>query len=345
MTQHVAATPLDRPLLAPAPARAVGLLVGIALLVVCGLASLLYGTMDVAAADVWKALWAYDGGSSLHVVVASVRVPRALIAAAVGGSLAVAGALMQGVTRNPLAAPGILGVNAGAALVVVLAVFLLRVDDLAVYAWFAFLGAAVAAGLVYLLGAVGRGSGPLRLVVAGAAVSALFTSLTTATLLVSERGLDEVRFWLAGSVVGRDLALFWMVAPYLAIGMVGALLMGRQITTLSLGEDVARGLGQRTAWVKVAAAGSVVLLAGGAVAVAGPIGFVGLVVPHVVRFFVGVDYRWILPYSAVGGAILLLAADVVARLVVRPQEVPVGVVTALIGGPFFAYLVWTRVKR
>jgi iron complex transport system permease protein len=325
--------------------RALGLLLGLIVLLLAALASMAFGTADIQPTKVWAALVAFDG-STEHLIIRTVRVPRALIAAAVGGALAVAGALMQGLTRNPLAAPGILGINAGAALAVVLAVFLLRTGSLALYAWFAFGGAAAAAASVYVLGSLGRGgSSPLKLTVAGAALTALLSSLTTATLILSQRTLDEIRFWLAGSVAGRDLDLLVQVAPYLVLGLVVALLMGRQITTLNLGEDVARGLGQGTVWVKAAAAGCIVLLAGGSVAVAGPIGFVGLVVPHAVRFFVGVDYRWILPYAAVGGAILLLLADVAARLVIKPQELPVGVMTALLGAPLFIHLAWSKVRR
>jgi iron complex transport system permease protein len=185
----------------------------------------------------------------------------------------------------------------------------------------------------------------LKITVAGAALTALLSSFTTGMLIFNQRTLEEVRFWLAGSVAGRDLTLLLQAAPYLLVGLVLALALGRQITTLSLGDDVAKGLGQRTGWVKGLAAVATVLLAGGAVAVAGPIGFVGLVIPHVVRFLIGVDYRWILPYAALVGAIFLVISDVAARLVLRPIELPVGIMTALIGGPFFVYLVRWRVRR
>jgi iron complex transport system permease protein len=253
---------------------------------------------------------------------------------------------MQGLTRNPLASPGILGINAGAALAVVLTVFLLKTPTLTMYAWAAFFGAGLAAGLVYALSGLTRnGATPLTLTVAGAALSAVLSSLTTVVLVVNQRTLDEIRFWLAGSVGGRELGLYLQALPYLAVGLGIALLLGRQLTTLSLGEDVARGLGQRTRLVQVVAGLSVVLLAGGSVAVAGPIGFVGLVVPHVARLLVGTDYRWLLPYAAIGGGVLLLLADVAARVVILPQELPVGVMTALVGGPVFIYLALTRVTR
>jgi iron complex transport system permease protein len=304
-----------------------------------------FGAADIDARTVWLALTAFDGSTG-HIIIRTLRVPRALIGALVGAALAVAGAIMQGLTRNPLADPGILGINAGAACAVVAAVFVLGTSSLTAYAWFAFAGAAVTAGVVYALGSLGPGGpAPLMIAIAGAAVSALLSSLTTGLLIFNARTLEEIRFWLAGSLAGRDLGLLVQVLPYMAVGLVGALLLGRQITTLALGDDIARGLGQRTGWIKAAAAGVVVLLAGGSVAIAGPIAFVGLVIPHAVRFGVGVDYRWILPYAALAGAIFLVCADVAARLVLRPVELPVGVMTALLGGPCFVLLVRRRVRQ
>jgi iron complex transport system permease protein len=307
--------------------------------------SVRFGAARIGAVEVISAFTDY-GGSEEDLIIRTLRVPRALIAALVGASLGVAGAIMQGLTRNPLAEPGILGINAGAALAVVGAVFVLGVSSLTTYALFAFVGAGIAAVVVYGLGSLGRGGmTPIKITVAGAALAALLSSLTTAILILDQRTLDEIRFWLAGSVAGRDLALLLQVLPYISVGLILALGLSRQITTLTLGEDVAAGLGQRTAWVKGLAAIAVVLLAGSAVAIAGPIWFVGLVVPHVVRFFVGVDYRWIMPYSVLFGAILLVSADIAARVVLRPQELPVGVMTALVGAPFFIYLARWRVKR
>jgi iron complex transport system permease protein len=323
-----------------------GLLLGGALLGLALLSSIAFGAAAIAPAEVWTALFAFNPESTEHLIIRTLRLPRAAVAALVGAALGVAGALMQGITRNPLADPGILGINAGAALGVVGAVSFLRISSLPVYALFAFAGAALTAGAVYLLGSLGRGGPtPLNLTVAGAALTALLGSFTTGILLLNQRTLEEVRFWLAGSVAGRDLNLLAQVAPYLLGGLILALALGRQITTIALGDDVAKGLGQRTGWVKVLAAIATVLLAGGAVAVAGPIGFVGLVIPHGVRFLVGADYRWILPYAALTGAIFLVLADVAARLALRPVELPVGVMTALIGGPLFVYLVRWRVKR
>ena len=323
-----------------------GLLAGGGFLLATMLLSIGFGAADIAPADVWAALFAFDETSTNHLIIRTLRIPRAAVAALVGASLAVAGAIMQGLTRNPLADPGILGINAGAALGVVLAVYFLSISSLAVYALFALAGATVTALAVYILGSIGRdGPTPFKLTIAGAALTALLSSLTTGILIFNQRTLEEVRFWLAGSVAGRDLSLLVQVSPYLLTGLLLALALGRQITTISLGEDVAKGLGQRTGWIKGLSALAVVLLASGSAAVAGPIGFIGLVIPHAVRLLVGVDYRWILPYAALAGAIFLILSDVAARMALRPLELPVGVMTALIGGPLFIYLVRWRVKR
>ncbi|WP_047864667.1 FecCD family ABC transporter permease [Rubrobacter aplysinae] len=322
-----------------------GLPVGLALLALSLLASVRFGAAEIGTADVIRAFTEY-GGSQEDLIIRTIRVPRAIIAALVGACLAVAGAIMQGLTRNPLAEPGILGINAGAALAVVGGIFIFGVSSLSGYAVFAFVGAAATAAVVYGLGSLGRGGmSPMRVTIAGAAMMTLLSSLTTAVLIISQQTLEQIRFWLAGSVAGRDLALLLQVLPYMTAGLLLALALARQITTLGLGEDVATGLGQRTALTKAAAGVAVVLLAGSAVAVAGPIAFAGLVVPHLVRFFAGVDYRWILPYSALVGAGLLVWSDVASRLVLSPQEIPLGVTTALVGAPFFIYLARFKVKR
>ena len=322
-----------------------GLFLGIILLLGCFIASVALGVADIGLGEVYQALVAPDG-STAHLIIRTVRVPRSLTALLVGAAVAIAGAIMQGLTRNPLADPGILGINAGAAFAVVMAVFWLDAASLSVYAGFAMIGAAITAITVYSLGSLGRGGlTPLNLTIAGAALTALVSSLTTGILILSQRTLEEIRFWLAGSVAGRDIELVIQVSPYLAVGLLLGLAIGKQLTTLSLGEDVAQGLGQNTLWVKGIAAVSVVLLAGGSVAIAGPIGFVGLIVPHIVRFWAGADYRWILPYSAIIGAVLLLLADIGARLIIQPQELPVGIVMPLLGAPFFVYLVRSQVRR
>ncbi|PZO18381.1 MAG: iron ABC transporter permease [Leptolyngbya foveolarum] len=339
MSAHVIQHNSSKPLLA------VGLLLGSILLLGCFVASVALGVADIGPQAVYQALVAPDGSTS-HLIIRTVRVPRSLTAILVGSAVAVAGAIMQGLTRNPLADPGILGINAGAAFAVVLSVFWLKSASLSLYAGFALVGAAVAAGTVYGLGSLGRGGlTPLNLTIAGAALTALVSSLTTGMLILSQRTLEEIRFWLAGSVAGRDMALVIQVLPYLAVGLCLGLAMGKQLTTLSLGESTAKGLGQNTLWVKGLAAISVVLLAGGSVAIAGPIGVVGVIVPHMGRFWTGAGYRWILPYSAITGAILLLLADIVARLIIQPQELPVGIMMPLLGAPFFVYLVRSQVRR
>lgn len=321
-----------------------GLLLGVIALGICLIASIALGAIQLPLPTIYAALTAFDN-SSEHLIVHTVRLPRTLIALVVGAALAVAGAIMQGITHNPLAAPDILGIEAGATLTVVVAICFFSDASLSVYAGLAFLGAGIAAAIVYLLGSLGRGGlTPLNLTVAGAALTAFLASLTTGLLVLNQRTLEEVRFWLAGSVAGRDVQVLFQVLPYMILGLFLALILSKQLTTLALGEDVAQGLGQQILWVKLAAAVSIVLLSGGAVAVAGPIGFIGLVVPHTVRFLVGVDYRWIIPYSAIAGAILLLLADIVARLIIQPQELPVGIMTALVGAPVFIYLARRRVK-
>jgi iron complex transport system permease protein len=272
--------------------------------------------------------------------------PRVLAGAVVGAALAVAGAIMQGLTRNPLADSGILGINSGAAFAVVMTVYLLGTPSLSVYALAALIGAAIAALIVYGLGSLGRGGAtPLRLTLAGVILTAFVSALTTLILIQDQETLDQIRFWTAGSLAGRDMALLGQTAPIIFTGILGAMLISRQITTISLGEDVAQGLGQNTLYVKLFAALMVVFLAGGSVALAGPIGFVGLIMPHLTRFIVGVDYRWIIPYSAIFGALMVTVADVAARLVLRPQELPVGIMMALLGAPFFIYLARWKVRH
>lgn len=326
------------------------LLIGLAIvsvvLIGCFVASLGLGAADITPGEMWGAFFAFDEGSTNHLIIRTVRLPRSLIAALVGAAMALAGAIMQGLTSNPLASPSILGVSTGAAFAVVLSTFIFGVSSLSVYAWFALMGGAITAGLVYLFAALGPGGvTPLNLTLAGTVFSTLIATLTSGILILNQQTLEQVRFWLAGSLAGGDVDLIRQVIPYLIVGFLVALALGRHITTLSLGESVAKGLGQNTAWIKGLGAISVVLLVGGSVSIAGPIGFVGLIVPHLVRFLVGVDYRWILPYVAILGAVILLIADIFARLLIRPQELPVGLVTPLLGTPFFIYLIRTRIRR
>ncbi|MDP9023641.1 MAG: iron ABC transporter permease [Actinomycetota bacterium] len=305
------------------------------------LLSLRVGSVSLTTGQVVGAFLDFDG-SNAHLIVRSLRLPRTIIGLGVGGALAVAGVVMQAVTRNALASPAILGVNAGAAFAVVTAVFVAGITA-AAYLWFAFAGALGAAVLVYLIGSVGpSGATPVKLALAGAVLTALLGAWISTVLVLDQRSLDEVRFWLAGSLAGRELSVFVQVAPFLAVGLLVGLGMARSLNTIALGEDVAAGLGQNVVLVRAAAAATVVLLAGSAVAVAGPIGFVGLAVPHALRTVVGPDHRWLLPLSAVAGPVLLLGADVVGRIVARPSEVQVGIVTAIVGAPVLVHLVRSR---
>jgi len=317
-----------------------------AVLLAALMASIAFGAAEIGIITVLDSIFDFDAANTNHLIVQTLRLPRALSAMWVGAALGVAGAMMQGVTRNPLADPGLLGIESGAALAVVGGVHLFQIHSLPVYALFAFSGGAVAALIVYALGSLGRGGAtPFKLTIAGAALSSLLSSLTTAILIFNQRSLEEVRFWLAGGVAGRDMSLVLEAAPFLLGGLLLAFGMGRQITTLALGEDIARGLGQKVGLIKLFAAGTVVVLAGSAVALAGPIGFIGLIIPHIVRMFAGVDYRWVLPYAALLGGTFLVLADLIGRVLARPLEMPVGIMTAAIGGPVFIYLVRWKVKR
>lgn len=322
--------------------RSGAVLGGLALLAVVVLLSLRVGSMPLSTGEVVAAFTAYDG-SNAHLIVRELRLPRTLIGLGVGAGLAVAGVVMQTVTRNALASPAVLGINSGAAFAVVTAVFLFGVSTPAGYIWFAFAGALAAAALVVAIGSAGpSGATPVKLALAGAVLTALLSAWIQAVLILDQRTLDQVRYWLVGSLAGRDLAVFAQVAPFLAVGLLVALAMARSLNAVALGEDLAAALGQRVARVRVLAAAVVVVLAGAGVAAAGPIAFVGLAVPHGARLLVGPDHRWLLPLAAVGGPTLLLAADVLARVVARPSEIEVGIVTAIVGAPVLVHLVRTR---
>jgi iron complex transport system permease protein len=308
--------------------------------------SLAVGAKPMPWRTALDALFAFDGSLDDHLIVRDLRLPRTIIGLMVGVALGLAGAIMQGVTRNPLADPGILGVNAGAALAVVIAIHLFGITTLNGYVWFAFVGAGLAAVTVYVLGAMGRdGATPVKLALAGAALTAMLGSFTTTILLVDAVALDQFRFWAVGSLAGRGPEIARQVAPFIVVGSVVALGSGRLLNAMALGDDVARALGQRVHLARAIAAGAVVVLAGAATAAAGPIVFVGLTVPHVARVITGPDHRWLLPYSAVLAPILLVGADVIGRVIARPGEVQVGIVTALVGAPVFIHLVRRRTLK
>jgi iron complex transport system permease protein len=311
---------------------------GVVLLLCCVL-SLAVGATWIPLPQIVAAFVDPDPLSVSHVLVTTTRLSRTLMAISVGASLAVAGALMQALTRNPLASPGLFGINAGATFFIILFSSIFSLSSPDAWLWSAFIGAAVAGCLVWLIGNMGQGSlSPLRIVLAGAAIAALFSAFSQALLVVNQDGLDTVLFWMAGSLTERSLST---AAPLLlcgVLGVSGALLLAGQLNVLNAGEEIATGLGQRTGLIRLLMSVLVICLAGSAVALAGSIGFIGLLVPHMVRKGLSIDHRWLLPGCALLGAILLLLADTLSRVLILPQEVPVGVMTALFGAPFFIML-------
>jgi iron complex transport system permease protein len=335
----MAAATIGQPARRSGTTRALGLAISCGLLVIVGLLSLAVGAKSIPLGEVIAAFIDFDRSTD-HLVVRELRLPRTVVGLLVGAALGVAGALMQAITRNPLAEPGLLGVNAGAALAVVLAIYALDISALGQSVWFAFLGAAVASVMVFVLGSMGRGGAtPIRLALAGAALTALLVSLTSTVLMLDQRTLDQYRFWMVGSLAGRDDSTMNQVLPFIAVGLVIAVASARPLNALALGEETARALGTRIGWTRVATGISVTLLCGAATAACGPIAFVGLVVPLAARTISGPDQRWLLPYSAVLGPVVLLGCDVVGRVIARPAEVQVGIMTAAIGGPAFVLLV------
>ncbi|MCH1867886.1 iron ABC transporter permease [Nocardioides sp. CFH 31398] len=313
----------------------------VGLLVVLGIAALLslaVGSRPIGPDTVLRVLTG-DDGSEAATIIRELRVPRTVVAIAAGTCLGLAGTLMQGYTRNPLADPGLLGLTAGAAFAVVLGIFLLGVTSPAGYAWFALLGAGLAGAAVFGIGTTRRGPDPVTLVLAGTAVTALLQAVTNTILVRDTLTLDDYRFWIVGSVAGRDLSVLAQVAPFMAVGVLLAALCVPGLNLLQLGDDAASSLGLNPTLHKALGLAAVMLLCGAATAACGPIVFLGLTVPHVARHLAGVDHRWLVPYSAVLGAIVLVLADVLGRVLVVPAELQVGIVMALVGGPAFILLV------
>ncbi|WUV84597.1 iron chelate uptake ABC transporter family permease subunit [Streptomyces sp. NBC_01476] len=316
------------------------MLLSVGLLVLVALASIGLGAKEIPLDQVWHGLFHYAGTDN-DVVIRQVRLPRTLLGLLVGAALGIAGAAMQALTRNPLADPGLLGVNAGAAAAVVTAISFFGITSVTGYVWFALAGAAIVATLVYAVGG-SRAATPVRLALAGTAATALLQGYTNAVELTDNAALDRMRFWQVGSLAAADMATVRHVVLFIAAGTVLALACARPLNAVALGDDTARGLGARLARTRVVCMLAITLLCGAATAACGPIVFVGLMVPHVVRGITGPDMRWILPYAAVLSPVLLLGADVVGRLVTRPAELQVGIVTAVLGGPVFILLVRRR---
>lgn len=322
----------------PGSVRLLWLLVVLAVLAALMIASVAIGSRGVGWSDIVGAL----GGSTDTIAEAAVtkRIPRTFLAVLVGAALGLSGAVMQGVTRNPLADPGVLGINMGASLAVVAGLAFFGLFSATSIIFTAIAGAALAAVFVYAVGSLGRGGPtPLKLALAGAATAAALTSFITAIALPRGDIAASVQSWQVGGVGGATGATITPVLPFLAVGLVISLLSARSLNSLALGDELAAGLGERVALARGLAAAGSVLLCGAATAVAGPIWFVGLVVPHLCRLLVGVDHRWLLPFSALTGACLLTASDVIGRIVARPAELEVGILTALIGAPFFIAVV------
>lgn len=307
------------------------------LMVLCAM-SVAIGTRNVGVADIAAALQGH--ADTIGQAAIAARVPRTALAVLAGASLGLAGAIMQGVTRNPLADPGILGVNMGASLAVVIGIAWFGMSTLDAYVWAAIVGAGVTAVLVYAVGSLGRGGAtPLKLALAGAATSVALSSMVIAIVLPRNDIAGGIRSWQIGGIGGATFAGIDQVLPFLVAGIALAIPTARRLNMLALGDDLARGLGENVVVSRAMAALSAVLLCGATTAICGPIGFVGLVVPHLCRLLSGIDHRWLLPLSAITGACLLLAADTLGRILVRPAELQVGIVTALIGGPFFIWIV------
>lgn len=333
--------PVDASPRRSAAARTAALTAAVAVLAALCAASVAFGVRDVTVPEILAGLTGGTGGIAEAAVAA--RLPRTALAVLVGAALALAGTMMQAVTRNPLADPGILGVSGGAALAVVTGIAFFGLSGAYPTMAAAIAGAAGAAAFVYAVGSLGRsGATPLKLALAGAAVSAAFSSLVSAILLPRVDILETFRFWQIGGVGGATWDRVAAVSPLLLAGTAICLYSARGLNALALGDDVATGLGERVARTRLIAAAGAVVLVGAATAVAGPIGFVGLVVPHACRLLVGPDHRWLLPFAAVLGAALLVAADVVGRVVARPEEIAVGIVTAFIGAPVFIWIVRRR---
>lgn len=319
--------------------RALGVIASLVILAIVILLSIAIGSKDIPLSAVLHGLFENTGQDDDYVI-ADLRVPRTAVGLAVGAALGVAGALIQALTRNPLAEPGILGVNAGAALAVAIGIGVFGIGSIGGYVWFAFAGALIVTVAVYMIGSTGRGpAGPVKLTLAGVALGAVLTGIVTGMMLLNPSTFDRMRNWNAGSFVNRGLDILVPVLPFLAVGLVLAMIAARALNVVALGDDLARSVGANVLRTRILVVIAVTLLAGGATAIAGPIGFLGLMVPHIARWIVGPDQRWILAYSMILAPSIVLAADILGRVILRPGEVPVGIVTAFVGAPVLILLV------
>lgn len=319
-----------------------GLIVIAAGLAVLGLASLAHGSNPLTYSQAWEGLITRDQ-TQASLIVWELRIPRTLVGMIVGASFGVAGALIQALTRNPLADPGLLGVNAGAGFAVTLGVGFFGLTGITGYIWFAFIGAAAATLLVYVIGSAGRGfASPVTLVLAGVALAAVLNGFSTFLTLIDPDTFRSIRNWGLGSIARADLGETTSVVPFLLLGLLIAISLSSSLNSIALGDDLASSLGTKVVRTRILGIIAVTLLAGGATALTGGIAFVGLMVPHIVRWFVGPDQRWIIIYSALAAPVLVLAADVLGRIIARPGEIEVGILTAVIGAPVLIALVRRR---
>lgn len=319
-------------------------IVALGVIVILGVfVSACVGTLDIPVPTTWDAIVAFDPTDSAHLLVRHQRIPRALLAVVVGVCLGIAGAMMQALTRNPLAEPGILGVNAGAAVAIATGISFFRITDVSGYMWLGLVGAAIAGGAVYLLGGVRKGTNPVRLVLAGAALTVVLGALTQLVLVNSlDNVFDRYRHWMVGSLAGRGYDVLVSITLLALFGVVLAFTLTRALDSAMLGEDLSRSLGGDPTRTWALAGLAVIVLAGAATAAAGPIVFLGLAAPHLARLIAGVNHRWVLPYSALIAAALIVIADTLGRAIPPRGEVSVGIMVALLGGPFFVYLVRRR---
>ncbi|MFD5018310.1 FecCD family ABC transporter permease [Paenibacillus sp. NPDC058367] len=320
--------------------KALGFVAAVFLLILAAAASVLFGLKSFDFATVIGSYSSFTG-SDEQLIIRTSRVPRALTAAVIGCSLAISGVLLQAMTRNPLASPSILGVNAGAALSIVAMLYWYgAVFSFSQLMWFGFIGAGITACLIYIIAMIGKGGmTPLKLILTGSALASFASSLNSLFMLISNETLENALYWLTGSLSNSNMNHTLQMLPYFFIAWVIALFMCRSLNIMAMGDDVATGLGQRMAWIRVVTILVVVILAGGSVALAGPISFVGIMIPHISRWIIGNDHRWVLPYSAVLGATFLLLADLLSRFLLDSKEVPVGVTTAILGVFFVVVLV------
>jgi len=307
--------------------------------VLVALASIAIGAKELSPEQVWHGLF-QDTGTYGDVVV-DERLSRTVLGLLAGAALGLSGAVLQALTRNPLADPGLLGINAGASAAVVTAMTYFGVTSLDGYVWFAFFGAAAVGALVWFLGG-SRGATPVRLALAGTAISAALYGYLQAVMITDDAALNKMRFWTVGSLSSATDSTILQVLPFLAVGTVLALVLARPLNAVAMGDDTAKALGANLNRTRALSMLAAVVLCGAATAACGPIAFVGLMVPHVVRSFTGPDLRWILPYATILSPVLLLGADVIGRVVARPSELQVGIITAIIGGPVFIFLVRRR---